>query len=396
MSILYRARISLVRRPARGTLLAAIMAVLFAALVAAGDIHSTLGEVIGEIRSSTGKVFTASGKITPDLARKIAAIEGVKSYSLYTQIKAKPVGATAVAAGTVRLDGGERISVIGTTASRLHPHFVGRAYSLKSGAHIKGFGRGALVHQSFAKQNSLQTGDRFVLSKDRRVVELTVAGIFVGKSDNNNPLEQAAPENQIFTTLESAFKIQGDKLVDNARYKLDSPKKLPKVLAKARALAPELDYSSKMYQLASLVGAISGVQKLLTLLLGGVCLSGAGILVCTFVFWLRSRLREIGILLALGTTKIKIAAQLAFEIAVTTVVAITVGTIVGLSLTEIVAGTVYKVAGQEGLGGITPKATLVEVLPTVGIGLLVVNVALLVTLLPILKIPTLKILSKTN
>lgn len=312
---------SVTRRTARSVYLILLMIVIFTALIAQFGVRAAMQNLQNAINTNVNAGFVATaknGEIDIAEAAKIAALNGVKSSSYELQTLAKPNNAKPVAnTGGIRLDpefGGD-VGITGTTDSQLYPAFQGQKYRLMQGTHLKPKSSGAIVHQDFAQQNGLKIGSTLELNSAQKKVSLKVVGIFQGKSENPSGLPAEAAENQVFADLESAQTLSDKQQhITAARFFTNSAKELPSVFEKAKALNKNLIFESNETQFADVLKAMAGVEHLLSFLLIGVCGAGLVTLSLVLIFWIRGRIYEIGVFLALGKTKIQIFGQLLLEI----------------------------------------------------------------------------------
>lgn len=386
----------IIRTPRRSVLMVLLMTVVFTALVAQGGVRSTMHDVKEAINTNIGAGFTAHG--TPTLEReqaeRLAQLPEVTRHSLEAETLAKPVGANPVPGmGGIRLDpqfGGD-VSVIGTGDSGLHPSFQGTLHRLVEG---RGVGSGkaeALIHRKFADHNALKVGSTFTLTHGDAEVTVRVVGIFDGKTDNPSGLPSGASENQVFVDVASAQELGAPLTV--GRYLTTSADQLPAALRAAERAVPGLTLEDNSAQFTPVLQAIAGVERLLTLLLVGLSVAGGCVLALVSMFWVRGRLREIGILLAVGKSKGSVVAQLALESGVFALLAALIATVVGQLLSSHLARAVLAQAGGEVLSGLRLTVSTSSVVISLGIGLLVILAGVSLGALPIVSQRPRRILS---
>lgn len=391
-----RARRCIIRTPRRSVLMVLLMTVVFTALVAQSGVRSTMHDVTEAINSNIGAGFTAHGApaVEQEQAERLARLPEVTRHSLEAETLARPVGTSPVpGTGGIRLDpqfGGD-VSVIGTGDSELHPSFQGTLHRIVEG---RGVGEGraeALIHREFAEHNSLTVGSTFTLTHGDAKVSLTVVGIFDGKTDNPSGLPSGASQNQVFVDVASAQGLGAQPTV--GRYLTGSADQLPSALRAAERAVPGLTLEDNSAQFAPVLQAILGVKRLLTLLLVGLSIAGGCVLALVSTFWVRGRIREIGILLAVGKSKGTIVAQLALESGVFALLAAFIATVVGQLLSSHLARAVLAQAGGEVLSGVRLTVSTSSVVISLGIGLLVVLAGVALGALPIVSQRPRRILS---
>lgn len=385
-----------IRKPGRSVLMVLLMTVVFTALVAQSGVRSTMHDIKQGINTNIGAGFTAHGSPTleREQAERLARLPEVTRHSLEAETLAKPVGASPVpGTGSIQLDprfGGD-VGVIGAGDSELHPAFQGKLYDLVAGRGVGAKKSEALIHREFAQHNSLSVGSTFTLSHEGTEVTLTVAGIYDGKTDNPSGLPSGASENRVFVDLASAQQLGAPLTI--GRYLTASADRLPAALRAAEQAAPELTLDDNSAQFAPVLHAIAGVDRLLTLLLVGLSAAGGCVLALVSTFWVRGRIREIGILLAVGKSKGAIVAQLALESGVFALTAAVIATVVGQLLSSHLARVVIAQAGGEALSAVHLTIGATSVATSLGIGLLVILLGVSMGIFPILRQRPQRILS---
>ena len=389
----------IIRRPRRSALMILLMAVVFTALVAQSGVRSTMHDVKQAINTSIGAGFTAHGEpsLNAEQAERLAHLPEVTQHSLEAETLATPAGASAVpGTGGIQLDpqfGGD-VSVIGAGDSALYPAFQGSLYRLVEGSGVGSGKRQALVHRAFAEHNSLTAGSTFTLTREGAEITVTVVGIFDGKADNPSGLPSGDSENQVFVDVASAQELGAQLSV--GRYLAASADQLPAALHAAERAAPDLVLDDNSAQFAPVLHAIAGVERLLTLLLLGLSAAGGSVLALVSAFWVRGRIREIGILLAVGKSKGAIVAQLALESGVFALIAAVIATVVGQLLSSHLASTVVAHAGSEALSAVHFTISASSIAIALGIGVLVTAVGITVGVFPIMRQRPQRILSSMS
>lgn len=389
----------IVRKPRRSVLMILLMTVVFTALVAQSGVRATMHDVKEAINTNIGAGFTARGEPTleREQAERLAQLAEVTQHSVEAETLAQPAGASPVpGTGGVRLDpqfGGD-VGVIGTDNPEMNPAFQGKLYRIVEGRTIGPAQAEALVHKEFARHNSLQVGSTFTLTQGASEVEVTVAGIFDGKTDNPTGLPSGASQNQVFVDLASAQQLGAPITV--GRYLTASADRLPAALRAAEKAAPGLVLEDNSAQFTPVLQAISGVDRLLSVLLLGLGIAGGCVLALVSTFWVRGRTRELGILLAVGKSKGAIVAQLALETGVFALIAALVATGVGQLVSNRLAHAVLARAGGEALSAVPPMLSASGVAISLGIGFLLALVGVSVGLGPILSRRPQRILSSLS
>ena len=443
------------RKPGRTLLMTLIMTVVFTALVAQSGVRSTMTEVKNAINTNVGAGFTATGsgsagetadevesgsagdpapreggQVTPgsgeapgaggspavqpggtsggsagidrQVAERLAALPQVARHSLEAAVLARPEGAQPVlGASGVQLDpqfAGD-VSVTGSSDSSLNPAFQGKLYRLVEGEHVGADGGAdsgsqAIIHREFADHNKLGVGDKLTLTRDGEKVTVTIAGILDGKTDNPTGLPSGASENHVFVDLASAQKLGAP--LTTGRYFTQNAQQLPETLEAAGRIAPELTLEDNSAQFAPVLQAITGVDRLLGILLLGLCVAGAFVLTLVSTFWARGRIHEIGILLSLGKSKGNVLSQFALEAGIFAGVAAVIAAVVGTVLSSRLGQAVFAQVGGEALSSLQPSTGVGDVVLALVLGAVIVLIGVSVGVLPLVMQRPKRILAKLS
>lgn len=398
------------RKPHRSLLMILIMTVVFTALVAQSGVRSTMAHVKHAINTGVGAGFTAtspnhngapsdspSSGIDPSLADRLASLPEVAQHSLEASTLARPKDATPVAGTSgVQLDpkfAGD-VSVTGAHNSELNPAFQGKLYQLTEGTHVGSDTTQALIHREFASHNHIGPGDTFTLTRDGSSVTVTVAGIFDGKTENPTGLPSGASQNQVFVDLESAQKLGAP--LTTGRYFTHNAQQLTSAIDAAKRTAPDLTLEDNSAQFATVLQAIAGVDRLLTILLLTLCVAGAGVLTLVSTFWARGRIHEIGILLSLGKSKGNVLAQFAIESSIFAAVATLIAAGVGTVLSNHLGRAVFTQVGGETLSSLQLTTGAGDVAAALALGFVIVLLGVSVGVLPLITQRPKRILAKLS
>lgn len=403
ISLPRRAGYALIRRPARSFILLLITVVIFTALVAQAGVRTTMSTMRAAIDANLGAGFTAtssSGVLTAENAEKLVQLPGVKNYVYEGETLARPQNAHLVEnTGSVALDpefAGD-IIVTGTTNSELYPEFTGRILRIAAGTTLKEGRTGALIHQDFAAQNNLSVGSKLTLKQGERIVHLPVQGIFDGEAENPTGLPAGASENRVFLDISSYHQLSGVDTYTLARYFTADASTLPATLEKAQQTLPDLQLADNSAEFSGILESISGVEKMLTYLLVGFCLAGTAILGLVLIFWVRGRIREIGILLALGKPKMNILAQFIIEISLLGALSALAALIVGQLLSTSLSTAVLARSGDAALAALHPESgDVLSVAVSLAGGCAIIFVSLGAALFPVFRKTPKSILSQMS
>lgn len=178
-----------------------------------------------------------------------------------------------------------------------------------------------LIEQSLAEANDLSVGDKFkIKDSDDKDVEVTIKGIY--KTSNSGDSMSARfnfmnPANTIFSsyTMVNTFTGSEGKTIDSAVYNLEDPKDMDSFVKQANKLIDtdtfSLETNDQMYQqMLQPLNNVSSFAKNIVILV-----AAAGVIILTLIIMLsiRERKYEIGVLLSLGESRMKVVSQFFVE-----------------------------------------------------------------------------------
>ena len=365
MNVWNRATLAIVRKPVRSGIIGLLMLMVFTSLVAQVGVSTALQKMSDDIGRSMGIGFTVdTGENPASLkeASRFSRIPGVGKTVYERKTLAGVDGAhPVVPEHGPRLDSGlsTQVSVLGTTDSSLSEEFQSGLYRLEQGHHISGNGRNVLIHRDFARENGLSVGSTLRLSQEDRDSTVRVAGIFSGNVQAQSPMPSDASENLIYAGAQVVSALTGEERVGTIRCLSDNPQALSAAVAQAKKIAgSKYGVTDDSARLSGVLQSVETVRDLVRMVLLSVCLADVLVLGMALVFWIRSRIHEIGTLLALGIGKMQIIAQFAIETGLMAVVA----ALCSLGTGSLLSGYVSSLLLHD--SGVAPLESLqVEALP---------------------------------
>ena len=430
-SICVRAWLAIVRKPRRNAIIVLIMTLVLSALVSQAGISASAESARDHIQSSIGLGFTVQAKtrgetlpeqsnansssdtnseassdtkvsnsaIPQDLGanegidssqiRKFAAIAGVKTVVEEREVLATPVGKQLVLPTQgPRLDDdvlAHAAGITGTTDSRLSQGFQEGLYRLEQGEHItnRSIGR-AIVHRDFAKKNNLKIGSTITLKQGFNV-KVRVVGIFAGKLQTKGALPSDTSENRIFTDLSSALSLAGSSKRGVLRCMVERSDLLDSAMRHAKSIAGKwADVEQNASQLSGVISSVNSVQQLVLMIFVALSLVGILVLGLVLVFWVRSRMHEIGVLMSLGLSRAIIVSQLLVEIVILNLVSFVISLGLGAAFSGIIGSAILHSADSSIVVGDAPVLPFLQTFAAFAMGLFISAVALIVAVLPIL------------
>jgi putative ABC transport system permease protein len=211
------------------------------------------------------------------------------------------------------------ISAYGTTdATKLE----GTTTTLKSGTTISGTTDKdvALVGSTLATKNSLKVGSTFTAYGET----ITVAGIFdTGTSFSNNAVLFSLP------TLQRLSSQSGE--LTSATVTVDSVSNIDSVTTAVKsALGSAADVTNSKDTIASAIEPLNSVKTISTFSLIGAVVAGAVIIFLTMIMIVRERMREIGVVKAIGGSNLRIAGEFMVESMTLALLGVVVGLVIGV------------------------------------------------------------------
>ena len=206
-----------------------------------------------------------------------------------------------------------------------------------------------LVHEALAKKNQWKIGDKVSLKVlgEEKELELLIQGIFTGKKQEKyTGMSSDFSENMMFTDYATMAQIFGKKkLVTSLKILASDSEKLAALKAEMNKKSVQLeDYEiiEEENQFSGMVESLDMVKQMISMMIMAVI--GAGIIVLSLVLilWVRERMYEIGILLAIGCSKMKIVGQFILELVFVSLPAMILAAILGRVFMGWILGAVSR------------------------------------------------------
>ena len=206
-----------------------------------------------------------------------------------------------------------------------------------------------LVHEALAKKNQWKIGDKVSLKVlgEEKELELLIQGIFTGKKQEKyTGMSSDFSENIMFTDYATMAQIFGKKkLVTSLKILVADSRKLTALKAEMNKKSVQLEdfeMIEEENQFSGMVESLDAVRQMIFMMIMAVI--GAGIIVLSLVLilWVRERMYEIGILLAIGCSKIKIVGQFILELVLVSLPAMILAAILGRIFVGWILGAVLQ------------------------------------------------------
>ena len=246
------------------------------------------------------------------------------------------------------------LSVEATNNSEKNNLFNSGIFTIIKGRHINNNDRGKiLIHNELAEKNNLKLNDKIKLelidfnnSKKKLECEFEIIGIFSGKKQEKyTGLSSDFSENMVFTDYESSQKAlnkpENNKVVNKLEVYSDSSGNTKVALNKIKKIKidwSQFNVSSDNHVFEETLESIDGIKHIIKIMTYSIMIGGITVLSLILILWLRERLYEIGILLSIGITKIKIVTQFILELLFISIPSLVLSLFIGNVILNIIVG----------------------------------------------------------
>lgn len=246
------------------------------------------------------------------------------------------------------------LSVEATNNSEKNNLFSSGVFTIIKGRHINNNDRGKiLIHKELAEKNKLNLNDKIKLelidfnnSKKKMEYEFEIIGIFTGKKQEKyTGLSSDFSENMVFIDYESSQKAlnkpENNKIVSKLEIFSDSSENTKVALNKIKKIKTawsQYNVSSDNNALEETLESIDGIKHIINIMTYSIMLSGIIVLSLILILWLRERMHEIGVLLSIGVSKIKIVTQFILELLFISLPSLVLSLFLGNVILNIIVG----------------------------------------------------------
>ena len=210
-----------------------------------------------------------------------------------------------------------------------------------------------LIEQTLAEENKLQVGDTISVMNPRDeslTLELQIKGIYktasVG-SDTGMDITAMIPYNKLYVPYTAASSLKGSEgTIDSAIFYIDDPAEMESFISQAKKDSSidfetfKLDADDQLYQ--QMVGPIENVASFSNNIVYLVSIAGAIILGLIVMMSIRERKYEMGVLLAIGERRWKLAGQFVVEILLVAAISLGIATVSGNEVAKKVSDQLLK------------------------------------------------------
>ena len=302
-----------------------------------------------ELRGVTGASFTVTANngytlkpITDEMIDEIAAIDGVESYNTSQYTIANLYNQDTLMKGT---DEREYVADLfyatGCFDSEYSPLFLSGALRLTEGRHVMEGNSGIILYEGLAEKYGLSLGDTLEIKNgnpDDPLVECEIAGLFEVIADGDDEQATMAKPSTLFdykdyvfvnmdtmSAVSAPYTVSEGNGIDSVDFFVSDAAKLESIVQEVQENT-SIDWNSyyltvndEVYERIS--SSLSDTGTLITTLIVVITVVSMVLIILILSMSVRSRKREMGILLAVGIAKPAVILQYVLETALIAAVA---------------------------------------------------------------------------
>lgn len=354
MSLTHRTWAYLTRKWPQTVTLLGLMVAIFTLMATCWALHQTTTTVGANIKTALKPSLTVSAKqapdgLTADMVARLAGFPGMTgAYELDTQSLVRYAGRDGQ---DLSLKPGEKLdpaTLNGAEDLENGWEESGRLYAATNTAQDGSFSRGdleltsgrmidgehqVLIHEDLARRNGLAVGDTITLrsvESDQPSVEARIVGLVTHhKKQSDQTPTMELYENRVFSDAVTGSELifgqtAGRSLAQSGTFFVTDPDQIDDLMEQVNAVADSqaqpLRVTKDDSDYVNARDALTGMSQIVLIaqvVVVGVCFA---VLALFLVFRQQHRLRETGVLLAMGQTKRSILAQRVAEVSLVAVV----------------------------------------------------------------------------
>lgn len=251
------------------------------------------------------------------------------------------------------------VSIDAMTNQKRNQLFTSNVFTIKQGKILdKNDDNKILVHEEFAKKNKLKLHDKIGLkflnmngnANANKETQYEIIGIFSGKKQEKyTGFSSDYSENSMFVNYNSAQNSLNIKSNDQIANKIllhtqnsDSMDKVINQIKNKIANSSKYIIEKNDNAFKEVIDSINGVKHIIQMMTYSIMVAGLVVLSLILILWLRERIYEIGILLSIGVSKIKIIGQFIMELVFVSIPAALLSLISGDFIIKQIASGITK------------------------------------------------------
>ena len=344
------------------------------------------------------EITDTANEITDKEAEKIENLANVTSVNRLGQQSAYLTDLSPVTASDSTEQDNLKVSLQSFDDMETDSPFEDQSYRLTDGGLITPETQyGAVVNAGFADANGLQLGDQLSFETESgKTVTVEVIGEYLAGNENRQEKSTLAVyrvENQIYIDNTAYLELFGDRGFYKVSAYIGQPDLLDELAGKIQDILQEkadVTTSDALYQQMKApliqITRVVELMRMLTFITGTVVIS---LLLC---MWMRTRQKEMAVFLSMGEQKFTIFLQALLEAAVLFLIAIAGACGFGLLAAEGLQNMLFTSVTED----ISLQVSLqfADIVLLLGIGSAVVVIAVLISLVPVIRANPKDILSR--
>lgn len=371
-----------------------------------------------ELRGVTGASFTVSANngytlspVTEEMIEEIASVDGIETYNASTWTIVNLYNSDDTLMEVIDLYGWVDVDCqfygTGCYDSEYSSLFLSGALQLTKGHHVTGEGNEIILCEEVAEKYGLSVGDTIEIKNgnegDSRLA-CKIAGLYeVVVDDTDEEATMARPssfydyEDYIFVSMDTMSQVLSDYTasegngITSVDFFVSDAAELEHIVQEVQNNT-SIDWNSyyvtvnnEVYERIS--SSVSNTGTLITTLIVVITVVNMVLIVLILSMSIRSRKREIGILLAVGVTKLAVLLQYVLETLLITMVAFPLAYLSSRQIAGIL-GTLFGKTAENVM--VTPQHFILVAI----VGIILLIAAVLVSCIPVMRFKPKQILSQ--
>lgn len=327
--------------------------------------------------------------LTEDEAREIGKLTSVNGINRMGQKTAFLSELSPVTSSDSTKPDNQKVTLLSFDSLEDDGPFVSQSYRIMEGTLFGSeIDHGAVINVNFAKANGLEIGDSFSLeTEDGKRTTVKVLGEYLAGSETrqqDTTLSVQRIENQIYLDNTAYLELFPDGGFYQFSVYTDKPEELGALSGKLREILKdqaELTTSDALYQ--QMQAPLTEITRIVQLMRMLTVLTGEGIVSLLLCMWMRSRQREMAVFVSMGEAKWKIFLQALLESAVLFLASSLISLAVGTLFADPMKRLLLRAAASDLSLEISVQCS--DVVFLLGSGSAVVVIAVLLSLIPVIR-----------
>ncbi len=337
MSILHTALAYISRKKHRSCIILLILTLILACLYCCLDMIHASSDLANKLyQSSHSSLVITKNKqdnyFNIQTFKEVDRIKEVEEVVYQYDGLAKMVGTKVVDDKQVKRDDlsdqfKNIVAIQATSNTKRDVLWYRGVFTLKQGRHIqKNDSQTIMIHEELAKINNLKLNDEITLKwlskQNTEGIKLRIVGIFSGKKqERHTGLSSDLSENMLFMDYVTSQKINHLKAETYQANKIHLFTKNMENMTLLKEKLKKINLDWSQYKIAQaqntiqeVLNTLDSIKHIILMMTYSVMIAGIMVLSLILILWLRERIYEIGIFLAIGRRKKTIIIQFIAEL----------------------------------------------------------------------------------